>query len=448
MSGTALKAPEGSGLKEVPGDPGLPLLGQTLETLRDPLGTVDKRVAKYGPVFWGRFLRKTMVTVVGPEAAETVLLNRDKAFASGPAWSYFIGPFFNRGIMLLDFEEHMHHRRIMQQAFTKKRLAGYHQAITPAITAGLDAWKPGRQFAFRPNIKQLTLDLATDVFVGVELSRREADRINRAFIDSVLAATAIVRFPLPGGRWWNGLQGRKVLEDFFYTHLPEKRRNGGDDLFAALCEAQTDDGHRFTDEDVVNHMIFVLMAAHDTSTISLAMMVYYLARHPEWQDRLRDESDALGTDTPGYEELAGLQSMELVFRETLRINPPVGMIARRAVKDAAIDGHHIPAGALVMLEIYPSHRMEPWWHDPDRFDPERFSPERREDQSHQYAWVPFGGNVHKCIGMHFGGMEIKAILHRLLRTRRFSIPPGYAPPIDFATGPFPADGLPLTLSSR
>jgi cytochrome P450 len=101
-----------------------------------------------------------------------------------------------------------------------------------------------------------------------------------------------------------------------------------------------------------------------------------------------------------------------------------------------------------MLEIYPSHRMEPWWHDPDTFDPERFAPGRREDQSHQYAWVPFGGNVHKCIGLHFGGMEVKAILHRLLRTRRWSVPAGYAPPLDFATGPFPADGLPVTLSPR
>ena len=83
--------------------------------------------------------------------------------------------------------------------------------------------------------------------------------------------------------------------------------------------------------------------------------------------------------------------------------------------------------------------------NPDTFDPERFSDERREDASHKYAWTPFGGNVHKCIGMHFGGMEVKAMIHQLLLRNRWTIPAGYEPPVDYATGPFPADGLPVEL---
>jgi cytochrome P450 len=89
--------------------------------------------------------------------------------------------------------------------------------------------------------------------------------------------------------------------------------------------------------------------------------------------------------------------------------------------------------------------MEPWWNDPDAFDPERFTPERAEDHSHKYAWTPFGGNVHKCIGMHFGAMEVKAIIHQLLLRNSLHVAPGYEPPIDYATGPYPADGLPIEL---
>ena len=99
----------------------------------------------------------------------------------------------------------------------------------------------------------------------------------------------------------------------------------------------------------------------------------------------------------------------------------------------------------MMLGIYPTQRMEPWWADPDTFDPERFGPERAEDKSHSYAWMPFGGNVHKCIGMHFGSMEVKAIMHQLLLARSWSVPTGYEPLIDYGTGPFPGDGLPITL---
>jgi cytochrome P450 len=121
------------------------------------------------------------------------------------------------------------------------------------------------------------------------------------------------------------------------------------------------------------------------------------------------------------------------------------MIARQTVTDTAIDGRYVPAGTKLMLAIYPMQRMAAWWKDPDRFDPDRFSPERAEDHSHRYAWVPFGGNVHKCIGMHFGGMEVKAIIHQLLLRYRLAVPAGYEPPMDYGTGPFPADGLPLEL---
>ncbi len=149
-------------------------------------------------------------------------------------------------------------------------------------------------------------------------------------------------------------------------------------------------------------MIFVLMAAHDTSTITLTMMLYYLARKPEWQERLRAESDGLGTETPSYEQLDALTSFDLVFRETLRMNAPVGMVARRAVRDAAVDGHFVPAGTLLMLQIYPTHRMEPWWRDPDRFDPTRFDAEHIDEPGPRESWLPFGSHAHKCIGMHFG----------------------------------------------
>jgi cytochrome P450 len=98
------------------------------------------------------------------------------------------------------------------------------------------------------------------------------------------------------------------------------------------------------------------------------------------------------------------------------------------------------------LGIHASQRMEPWWSHPDDFDPERFAPERAEDKSHRFAWMPFGGGVHKCIGLHFGGMEVKAIMHAMLRRFRWSVPEGYETPIGLTTGPTPADGLPVRLA--
>ncbi|MEV5568752.1 cytochrome P450 [Spirillospora sp. NPDC052269] len=437
--------PPGSDLKPVVGAPGIPLVGSTLQAMRRPVELSRERYERFGPVSWSWLLGQRTVTVQGPEAAEAVLVNRDKAFANGPAWSFFIGPFFTRGIMLLDFEEHLHHRRIMQQAFTRQRLQAYQETMAPSIGKGLDAWIPGRGFKVYDHVKQLTLDLATDVFMGVDLDRAEADRINGAFVDAVRAGTAYVRFPVPGLRWQKGLRARRVLEEFFRTHLPAKRRDGGDDLFAALCAAETDDGHRFTDEDVVNHMIFALMAAHDTTTITLTSMAYHLAKYPEWQERLRDESLALGKSVLDSADLPAMTGIDAAMKESLRLVSPVPALPRKAVRDTEILGFHIPAGTTVVVPQMTNHLMASVWANPDEFDPGRFSPERREDKAHKYAWSPFGGGAHKCIGLHFAGMQVKSVMHQWLLRYRWSVPGRYTWPLDTTSLPSPKDGLPVHL---
>jgi cytochrome P450 len=436
--------PPGSGLRPVMGEPGPPVVGLSLLFLKDNLGYSRRFYQQYGTVAWGNSLGTQVVSVLGPDGIETVLANRDRAFSNAEGWGYFIGPFFERGVMLMDFEEHRHHRRIMQEAFKRERLVAYIARANETIARVIPTWPTNARFPLYAAAKQLTLDVATEVFVGNEIGA-EADRINHAFIDTVVGGQAILRFDVPGGKWHRGLASRRVLQDYFRSQIPEKRAGNGDDLFSVLCHAESEDGERFSDEDVVNHMIFTMMAAHDTSTITVAMMGYFLAKHPDWQDRVREESRALGKDAIGYEDVDDLPALDLVFKETLRMNAPVGVLARQAIKDTEIDGHYIPKGTRIMVGLYATMRMEPWWNAPDTFDPERFTPERAEDQSHKYAWTPFGGNVHKCIGMHFGAMEVKAIMHQLLLRNSLHVDRGYEPPIDYGTGPFPADGLPIEL---
>lgn len=187
-----------------------------------------------------------------------------------------------------------------------------------------------------------------------------------------------------------------------------------------------------------------MMAAHDTSTITTSTMLQHLGQHPEWQERCRAECLALG-DAPSLAELEQLTSLDLVMKESLRLRAPVPMLARRAVKDTVVQGVRVPAGSHVAVGVQFSHLVPDLWSDPERFDPDRFGPERREDKSHRYAWSPFGGGVHKCIGLHFAGAEVKAILHRLLRTHRWQVDPSYTAPLDNHSLPFPKDGQPIDL---
>ncbi|HUS64347.1 MAG TPA: cytochrome P450 [Kofleriaceae bacterium] len=437
-------APAGSALEPVLGNAGLPVVGHTMALFGEPLALMRHRYDTYGPVSWTHMMGRRFVYLLGPDASEVALRNRDRAFASGPGWEFWIGPFFHRGIMLLDFDEHLHHRRVMQQAFTQERLQGYLARMNPAIARGLDRWRPRQRFPLLASFKQLTLDLATEVFVGARLGG-EAEAIHRAFVDTVRAGMAILRFDVPGGRWSRGLKGRRVLERFFRRQLPARRAGAGQDLFSVLCHARSEDGVTFTDDDVVNHMIFLLMAAHDTTTGTMTTMAYYLARHPAWQERLRQESVALGKAKLDVADLDRLTLLDQVIKEATRLVAPVPYLARKTVADTDVLGHFVPRDTMVVLAPQFSHHMREHWPDPERFDPDRFAPDRRDAGAHPYAWHPFGGGVHKCIGLHFAGMQVKAILHQLLLRYRWSVPADYRTRFDFTTLPVPKDGLPVLL---
>ncbi|GAA3239428.1 cytochrome P450 [Pseudonocardia petroleophila] len=432
------------GLAAVPGDQGLPVLGRTLEYIRYGSDFTRARHAHYGPVSWAGFLGERVVMAAGPDATRAVLTNADKAY-SQDGWRYLIDRFFGRGLMLLDFDEHRAHRRVMQQAFTADRLAGYVDQTIPCARDTVPTWPTDRPVRIYPELKRLTLDVATRVFMD-ERTGPETERINRAFVDCVRAASALVKWDVPGTRWRAGLRGRAVLETYFAENLPGKRAQPGHDLFSALCQARTPDGEAFSDTDVINHMIFLMMAAHDTSTITSAAAAYYLAANPQWQERAREESLALGDAPLDMAALRTLRTLDLVVKESLRLVAPVPVVMRRTVTDTALLGHHIPRGTLVLVAGAVNHFDPGCWTDPDTFDPDRFAEPRHEDRSHRDAWIPFGGGVHKCIGMAFGTLEVTAILHEMLRTYRWSVEPGYRPRWDNTSLPVPADGLPVRLT--
>ncbi|QWC86233.1 cytochrome P450 [Nocardioidaceae bacterium] len=428
---------------------GWPVVGAFPAYLRDPEGFLRRQYDRHGPVSVRPMIGGDWVFLLGPDASQAALTNRDKALANEPAWGFLVGPFFAGGLMLLDGAEHLTQRRLMQAAFTRDRLEGYTAAMHPIVDAALDRWQTGEGFLAHPALKELTLDIAARTFMGGadRHSGDAMDQVNADFIACVQAATALVRRPLPVGRWGRGVRARRRLETFLRGYLAEHRDAPGDDLFSALCQARDEDGLAFTDEQVVDHMVFLMMAAHDTSTSTLSAMLQFLGQHPEWQERCREEVLSL-PERPGADDLDSLSAIDLVMKETLRLRPPVPVVVRRAMKETRILGVRIPAGANVTVSTLFTHLMPELWTDPERFDPDRFGPDRREDAAHRFAWEPFGGGVHKCLGMGFAGLEIKAVLCHLLRRFEVHVDPAYEAPLDFRSLPFPRDGQPVDLRPR
>ncbi|MEB3034144.1 cytochrome P450 [[Mycobacterium] nativiensis] len=440
--------PPGSGLKPVIGDSGLPILGHIVEMYREGPEFCLHLYRKYGPVSFAESPILPSIVALGPDATQIVFSNKNKDYST-TGWHPVIGPFFNRGLMMLDFEEHLGHKRILQGAFTRPRLASYVEDIDRVATDIVADWPTNdARFLLHPALKELTLDVASVVFMGHDLSedRGQLAKVNHAFEQTIRAGGAIIRTPVPPFKWWRGTQGRKVLEEYFYNRVAERRNAEGTDMLTVLCHTADEDGNTFSDEDIVNHMIFLMMAAHDTSTSTLTSMTYHLAANPEWQERARDESARLGDGPLDIEALEKLETLDLVMDESLRLVTPLPFNMRQTVRDTDLLGHYVPAGTNVVTWPGMNHWLPELYTNPRQFDPERFLEPRAEHKKHRYAFAPFGGGAHKCIGMNFGRLEVKTVLHRMLRRYRIELAhPGYQPRWDYGGMPIPMDGMPIVL---
>ena len=439
--------PKRNTLTHIPGDEGWPIIGKTLAALADPKGHIESNARKFGLIYRTHMFGETSISLLGPEANELVLFDQAKLFSSTHGWGSILGRLFPRGLMLLDFDEHRLHRRALSVAFKSGPMKSYLAELDKGIAARVAQWKakPG-EMLFYPAMKQLTLDLAATSFLGAEIGP-EVNEITRAFVDMVAAAVAPIRKPIPGTQMARGVAGRKRIIAYFSEQIPIRRARGGEDLFSQLCHATHEDGALLSNQDIVDHMSFLMMAAHDTLTSSLTSFIGELAAHPDWQRKLRDEVSALGLkpDAPiSFDHLEAMPLSEMAFKEALRIKPPVPSMPRRAVRDFTFKGFAIPGGTLVGVNPLFTHHMPEIWPEPDTFDPMRFTEEAQRNR-HRFAWVPFGGGAHMCLGLHFAYMQMKTFARHFLQNLEVSIAPGYQPQWQMWPIPKPRDGLKVTV---
>ena len=441
------RLPKGA-LDHIPGEDGWPVIGTTLQVLADPPAFSRRMLEAYGRVYRVNSFGTRQVMMVGPEANELVLFDRDKIFSSEQGWGPVLDLLFPRGLMLLDFDHHRIDRRALQAAFKPEPMRHYCDALNRGIAQRAQSWQ-NREVRFYDEIKQLSLDLAADSFLGLPLGE-EADMINHAFVAMVQASVGVVRRPVPFTAMGRGVAARRQLVRWFTKETLARRADGGgQDMFSQFARAETEDGRPMAVDRVVDHMIFLMMAAHDTITSSASTLVWELARDREWQDKLRTECMAVtgGAGRPlNYDDLGRLELTEMAFKEALRITPPVPSMPRRALAEFTFQGHRIPAGTPVGISPGATHHLEEYWPEPQRFDPTRFTPDRIKAR-HKYAWVPFGGGAHMCIGLHFAYMQIKILTAHLLTRYRIEAAEGYEPDWQYWPIPKARDGLQITLKA-
>jgi cytochrome P450 len=179
------------------------------------------------------------------------------------------------------------------------------------------------------------------------------------------------------------------------------------DMLGALMAARDSHGRPMNDKALLDEVMTLIVAGHETSALTLSWMWYLLSRHPGVERRLLAEVDTLGGKmSPDYEDLPRLTFCKQVMHEALRLYPPVWLFSRRARQDDNVGGYRIPAGSDIFVSPYFLHRREAVWPDAERFDPDRFA-EPGVEKSHRATYVPFSAGPRKCIGDVFAAQEVQ-----------------------------------------
>ena len=221
----------------------------------------------------------------------------------------------------------------------------------------------------------------------------------------------------------------RALNDFIYRSIEQRRAQPevwqtGSDLLSILLRA-AESGEQLGELEVRDEMMSVYFAGHETTAQAMTWTWYALSEHPEVLRRVENEvAEVLSGRTPTLEDVAQLTYTRQVVEESLRLYPPVFAFARDALEDDAISGYRVPKGAMVIVSPYVTHRHPEFWPDPERFDPNRFE-ESQVKARPKFAYFPFAGGHHVCIGNNFALLEQVLVLASVCQRYRLRHAPGH-----------------------
>lgn len=432
-------------LASIPGKKGLPILGVLPEAVRNPLEFTRRMYDTFGPVHRFHACGNWNVQLVGPEANEFVLFDREGAFSAYGGWKPVFGRFFDGGLLLRDGADHQWHRKLIASAFKQEQLQGYLNVFSGNVPDHYAAWS-GRTLDAYEFAQKLAFANGYSAFLGLD-ARLATHNDLLAFRYLMRSAAAVVPVPIPGNAYWKAAWAKRHIEKLLAARLamaPDPERT---DLAAVLWRMQRED--QLTDEEIVAHLTFTIAASFDALSSATVSTLYYLARHPRWQDRVREELCSQIED-PGQIDLGDLQRCELsewTVKEALRLNAAAPVLWRRAVRDTAFTGHRIPAGTVVGVNPMLTHLLPHIWAEPAEFNPERFSPALSRDR-HRFAFVPFGAGAHGCLGANFAYLQVRALLRHLLARHELVLASEQEPRWYHWPNCRPLRGLPLELRPR
>jgi len=392
---------------EIPKVPGLPVIGHSIPFQRDALNFTAEKQKKYGDIFQISLLNENFIVLLTPEITKEVFLDKDDNFSSKEGWAVTLGPTFENGLMLRDFDDHKYHRTLLQDSFRHDAIHNYLSIIQPIIDSWVENIKTQTSFNLYESIKQLMFDISLSLFF-LDVKNDESQKLNNLFMDSIASATSAVRWSLPFTQLKKGLKAREYLLDYFESKSQMIDEESQKTLFAELVNTNKGDAG-LSNHEIAEHMIFLLLAAHDTTTITLTNSIYNLSKNPDFLNDLRQEASEV--DPLDISSLKNGNFAESIFQEAIRYYPPVPFSIRRVMRDTKIGGYNVDGGTYLTISPLLLHHDERYWNNPSVFDPYRFIDPTYTNK----AYFPFAGGAHTCIGKFFASYMFKNVIYKYVQ---------------------------------
>jgi cytochrome P450 len=438
-----------------PGPKGSPLLGVMSEFSRDTFGFIE-RCRDFGDVVSMRFLYLTAYFLYHPNDIEYVISTNAKNFIKSrnqrsPLFRRLVG----NGLLTSEGEVWKRQRRLAQPAFHRNRINAYAETMADYARRMISTWRAGEVRDIHRDMMRLTLEIVVKTLFNADVSA-DADKVGRVLsrIVTPFAGQATIkwimdnRLPTITHRRFN--RDAREIDTIVYRIIEERRRRGRDegDLLSMLLKAHDEDGSHMKDEQLRDEVMTIFLAGHETTALTLTWAWYLLAQNPETEKKFHAElAEVLAGRLPTLEDLSRLQYTEMIAKESMRLYPPAYALGREAVKECAIGGFRLPAGAQVFMFQWVTQRDPRFFPEPEKFYPERWT-EDFTNSLPKYAYFPFGGGPRACIGNYFAMMEVVLLLATIGQQFRFSLLPDHPVGLMPAMSLRPADGIKVAVEKR
>lgn len=416
----------------IPRLPAGPIVGNLLEYRRDRLGGLERMQRELGNVGAMQFGRTPVIVLSDPELIKEMLVDHAAIFVKGPNYD-LLSKLLGRGLITNNGDPHRRNRQLLAPTLSHRRVASYGAAMVGFAEGRQASWSDGATVEAAEEMTKLTLDVVAKTLFNLDVGA-SADTLREAFTEGnrwvKTEVNKLVHVPLswPIPRHRRMRRAMERLDEVIYPLIRERRRSDedrGDVLSMLLLARDAETGARLDDTQLRDELVTMLFAGHETTANALGWALYHLSKHADVRARAEREVDGvLQGRPPSVDDLPRLPFTLQVFKESMRLLPPVPVISRHAAEDVRVGPYLLGKNQFVLVSIWGLHRRADLYADPETFDPTRFTPER-EKLLPRSAYLPFAGGSRVCLGNHFALMEGHLVLATLLQRVRLDLEPDH-----------------------